>query len=55
MTFRTLTLETDSFQFLYGGQFTLPTQLINPKFSTSYNIEGKITDCWLVETGGIFS
>ena len=25
-----------SFQFLYGGQFTLSTQLINPKFCVSF-------------------
>ena len=27
-----LTPETPSFEFLYGGQFTLSTQLINPNF-----------------------
>ena len=27
-----LTLETSAFESLYGGQFTLPTQLIQPNY-----------------------
>ena len=31
-----LMLETSAFKFLYGGQFTISTRLINPFLSPSY-------------------
>ena len=44
-----------------GILFVLPSEhdpynrLVDPKIAFIYNIEGKITDCRLVETEGIFS